>query len=361
MLARRVDYLLGLVFDVAGMGEVVGFVEEACNRGPGIPEYMVTVNFDYVVKSLSDCAFREAVLGANMSCPDGMSIIWLMSFLGLPHKGRVSGSDILPDLMRRKLSREYTSFIFGSTEETAKAAVERINRGGGSLRAVGYVCPPFLPAEDLSDEKYIRRINDSKADILLISLNSAKAMKWIALNRKKLDVKLICPVGAAVDFLAGKPRRAPKWMQDMCLEWLWRLIHDPSLAGRYAADGAVLAYLFVRRILPYKLFLMSHRHGPDELGGLDIRTVEDGGKITVVAAGFMTERNLDKTRSILGEVLGKKADVVFDFGSLRMIDSPSLGVLTLVNASMSEMGRRASIGAESKTFRKIADYAMFNL
>jgi N-acetylglucosaminyldiphosphoundecaprenol N-acetyl-beta-D-mannosaminyltransferase len=359
MAIRNANYLLGLFFDSVGLGDAIGFIEEACDA-TGPPKCVATVNIDYVVKSLSDRRFREALLDADLCCPDGMPIIWIMTLLGISHKGKVSGSDLLPSLMGRRHGGEHTAFIFGSREENVRAATERINESGGSLRVVGYRCPPVASAEELSGAGYIREINGSGADIVLLSLDSAKAMRWITANRGKLKAKVICQVGAAVDFLADSPPRAPLWMQELSLEWLWRLIHDPHLAGRYGGNAFHLFRLLLLRILPYKIFLM--KMGRCASGtSLEFRAKEDGGKTMIYASGTMVAGNLDKVRPILDEAASAAGDVVLDFGGLKYIDSASLGALALFSGTVRCRGGEVSFTAKSGAFDRIAGYLMFTL
>lgn len=248
-------FLAQLLSAATTMDEVVRFIEETCSREQQIPKYLVTINTNYLALSFRDPLFREAVLAADLRCLDGMIVFWLSRFLGLARGEKVSGSDLLPELSKRKLSANYKVFIFGTAEDLAKEACRRINVSSSSLKAVGYISPLFGNVEELSRQEYIDTVNASGADILFLSLRADKAIKWIALNRQKLKVKFIAHVGAAIDFLGGKVKRAPLWIQKAGFEWLWRIAQEPRLYRRYLNDGITLIYIFFRYMLSYKIFL----------------------------------------------------------------------------------------------------------
>jgi N-acetylglucosaminyldiphosphoundecaprenol N-acetyl-beta-D-mannosaminyltransferase len=246
------NYLLGLRFDIAGTDDVINFIEISCKQPQSIPRHIVTINTNFIALSRKDPYFRQVLLDADICCIDGMPIIWLHDFLGLAHKGRVAGSDLLLELIASKLSAKVRVYVFGSTEDSVIIAIDRI-RANGNLEIAGYTSPGFVSLEELSRDEYINAINNSHSDMLLVSLSAGKAIRWIGKNREKLKVKLVFQVGAAVDFISGKQIRAPLYFRKLGLEWIWRIIHNPRLTGRYLLDGAMLIYLFLRYIVPQKL------------------------------------------------------------------------------------------------------------
>ncbi len=250
---------MGLLRFSKDMDEVISFVDGTCRAEEGPPKYLVTVNMDYIAKSLKDASFRKTVLEADLRCADGIPALWLSNFLRASRCEKVSGSDLLPELVNRKMPAKYKACIFGTVAESAFEAQRRMNENGAGLEIAEYISPPFASVEELSDDRYIDGINGSGVDILFLSLSAEKAMWWISLNRRRLKVKLICQIGAAIDFLSGKIKRAPRWMQRVGLEWLWRTMQEPRLWRRYLHDGILLVYLFFRYILLYRISLARNK------------------------------------------------------------------------------------------------------
>jgi len=357
---RKTYNLLGLLVDFIGNDEIIDFIEQTCSSEQSYPKYIATINLYYICRALKNRVFRNAVLDAGLCFPDGMPLIWIGKFLNICHKGRVTGADLLPELIKRKLSREYNIFIFGTTPESAKVAQKVINENSKSLKAVGFLSPEIAPVEELSKEEYIKKINDSKADILFISLDSEKAMEWISRNRGKIKVKFMCVVGAAIDFLSGKKRRAPRWMQEGGLEWLYRLGQEPlRLWKRYLNDGILFIGLFFRYLLPYKIFLIKNI--PELSRDKEIRFDKDesGHKVKARISGTMNEFNYSKSKDFFRDLLKSGKHVEIDLSSLRMIDNSSLGLLKMFSIALKRNNKTLSFAAISKNVMKAMRYNLF--
>lgn len=359
MSKRELGCLLGLYFDNVNINDAIYFIEETCKTQGKFPKYMVTINFDYFVISRKDRAFKDTLLNADLCTPDGEYFILLDKFLGIPNRGKVAGSDLLLELIKRKLTHNFTVFIFGTKEESARAAQNHINTKSINLKVIGYCCPGFGSVQDLSSAEYISRINNANPDILFVSLNAQKAMEWIALNRSKLNTRFICQVGAGIDYLAGKPPRAPLWMQHFLLEWVWRLIQDPKLLKRYAFDVTALVYYFLFYLLPYRLFLIRKRQSFITNKPLSFEIIEEFDIIRIGVNGAMNIFNYSKTHELLEKILNLNKNIEFDLANLEIIDNPSLTLLLFFTQQLKNMKRCVTYKAISRNVRKIFRYNLF--
>lgn len=232
---RELVCVLGLPFDVVSMGEAVRRVREAARTRK--PFLISTPNVNFVVAARSDASFRRSVLRSELILADGMPIVWLSRFLGLPLKERVSGADLFEALRACQDEPPLKVYFFGGPDGAAKAACEAVNRRGGGLYCVGHQSPGFVPVEEMSTDAHIEAINLADPDFVIVSLGAKKGQQWIDRNRQRLKAPVISHLGAVVNFAAGTVKRAPKWIQKTGFEWFWRICQEPALVSRYASDA----------------------------------------------------------------------------------------------------------------------------
>src|SRR5262249_21744400 len=140
--------------------------------------------------------------------------------------------------------------LFGGQEGAAASAGERLNAEGKGLTCVGSYYPGFGTVDEMSSDTAMKAINGSGAEVLLAALGAAKGQAWLLRNHARLDVPVRAHLGAAINVQAGTVNRAPKWLQTIGFEWLWRIKEEPHLWRRYAFDGFALLRLLFMRILP---------------------------------------------------------------------------------------------------------------
>src|SRR5262249_32142031 len=176
---------------------------------------------------------------------DGTPLVWASRLLGQPLPERVAGADLVPELIRLSARRKHRLFFLGATEDSAVQAVANVHARYPHLEIAHY-SPPFRPLHEMDHAEILKRIRAAEPDVLLVAFGCPKAEKWIAMHYRDLGVPVAIGVGATIDFLAGRVKRAPVWMQRSGLEWVFRLIQEPRrLCGRYAKD----LWVFGRRIL----------------------------------------------------------------------------------------------------------------
>jgi len=165
---------------------------------------------------------------------------------GLPE--RVAGSDLIPKLCTLAAEKGYRIFLLGAAEGVGQEAARKLREKHPTIQIVGVESPPFRPLSEQEESELIQRIHDSGADILVVSFGQPKGEKWIHKHLSRLGVPACAQVGATIDFLAGRVKRSPKWMQGTGVEWVWRLGLEPGrLAGRYLQNMLFLAKRILKR------------------------------------------------------------------------------------------------------------------
>ncbi len=205
-----------------------------------------TVNLDFLVNARRDPATRAVLRRSELNLADGAPVVWLDRLLGSRLPGRVAGSDLVPRLAASAAGAGAGIFFLGGEDGNAAVAAERLAARCPGLVVAGVHEPARAALDDMDDDDIVRRLEESGADILLVALGHPKQDKWIARNRDRLPVSVAIGVGCTFDLIAGRRTRAPRWMRRTGLEWLFRLVHEPSRLGlRYLVDGWCLLTVFV--------------------------------------------------------------------------------------------------------------------
>jgi len=195
-----------------------------------------------VVKAQKDEKFRNILNSADFCLCEGRGLYLAARFLGKKLKQEINGVELIYNLNSNLKSQNSKLFLFGGTEEIIERVAKKL---GNSV--VGYE----HGYQDL--EKAIERINSVKPDILLVGLGSPKQEKFIYENFKKMpSVKVAIGVGGAFDFISGRVKRAPRIIQKIGLEWLWRLILQPKRFKRIFIGVGGLTWLTFKNMLSLK-------------------------------------------------------------------------------------------------------------
>jgi len=224
--------LIGKIFiDNVDWSGALGRVENLVDSGR--KAYAVTPNVDHVVLAEQDPYFLKIYREADLVIPDGMALLWAARFLGTPLREKISGSDFLIRFSSPAAARGYRVFYLGGKAGAAAASAEILTKKFPGLNVVGTCDPPLgFELERQSNSRVIDEINRSGCDIIFVGLGTPKQEKWIYENRRHYEARMSFPVGAGFDFVSGKSRRAPLWMQQSGMEWFWRLSREPVRLGR---------------------------------------------------------------------------------------------------------------------------------
>ena len=200
--------------------------------------YVVTPNSDIVVKMQDDTELKEICDKADLILTDGQIVVKLSRYLGNPIKERVCMTDFVWDVFDLAIKKDYKVFLFGGKEDVLFKATENIKKRLPELNIVYSYSPPFgFEKNEEMLEEANRRIKASDADILIVFLGCPKQEKFIYQNKDKYQVPISITMGGCVDFMAGKVKRAPLWMQNIGLEWFYRFLQEPKrMFRRYFVD-----------------------------------------------------------------------------------------------------------------------------
>ena len=198
-----------------------------------------------LVESQQNPALRKA-LSQGLLQPDGMPLVWLGKAAGRSVE-RVCGPDFMPALIEHGLKAGRRHFFYGGAPGVPEALAARLSGRYPGLQVAGTLSPPFRPLTLEEEESYAAQINAASPDYVWVGLGTPKQDLWLAANRSRLQAPALLAVGAAFDLLAGRRRRAPRWMQRTGTEWIYRLAMEPRrLGSRYTRMNARFIRLIVK-------------------------------------------------------------------------------------------------------------------
>lgn len=201
--------------------------------------YVVTPNVDHIIQLERGGELVEVYKNADLILTDGKPLIWISKWYGTPIKEKISGSDLFPRLCSLAAKKRYKMFFLGAAEGIAAKAAENLMKKFTGLQVVGTYSPPFGFEKDEEEMRRIKTmIKDAAPHILIVGLGCPKQELFILHQREELGVPVSLGLGASLDFEAGNIKRAPKWMANHGLEWLFRITQDPGrLIKRYWNDA----------------------------------------------------------------------------------------------------------------------------
>lgn len=186
---------------------------------------IATANPEFVMAAQQDAEFKQVLCQADLCLADGIGLIYASRWQGHPLPERVPGSELVYHLAERCAQHGWRLFLLGAAEGVAAEAADILQAKYPGLIIAGTHSGSPAPAEN---DKIASMINASAADVLYVAYGAPKQDKWIARNKETLTtVRVALGVGGALDFITGRATRAPRWLQNIHLEWLHRLIKEP--------------------------------------------------------------------------------------------------------------------------------------
>jgi N-acetylglucosaminyldiphosphoundecaprenol N-acetyl-beta-D-mannosaminyltransferase len=211
--------------------------------------YVCAAAVHVVMVARHDPETRAALRGASLVVPDGRPLVWALNLLGAGLRDRVYGPELTVRYCRRAAARGHRVWLYGGATPAALAQLERTlcERFPG-IEVAGGWSPPHRALTPAEERELAARIAADRADVVLVGVGAPKQEQWMARMRPLLDAPVLVGVGAAFDFIAGRKRQAPAWMQRGGLEWLFRLSQDPRrLAPRYLRYNPAFVAAFARQ------------------------------------------------------------------------------------------------------------------
>ena len=223
--------IFGINYAVARTEEAVLHVIRHIHELSG--EYICFSNVHTSVMGKENKQYREVLNGAAFTFPDGNPIAQYQQKEGYELAERVAGPDFMEHMFRATADGSLSHFFYGASQETLDALKANLEEKYPKLNIKGMYSPPFRPLSEEEDKANVEMINNSGADIVWIGLGAPKQENWMNAHKGKIT-GVMMGVGAGFDFHAGTIKRAPKWIQKIGFEWLYRLFQDPKrLVKRY--------------------------------------------------------------------------------------------------------------------------------
>ncbi len=220
--------IMGVNIAAINMKWLVKFTDHNIKNLSG--DYMCVSNVHTTVMSFENEEYRKIQNGGIMAIPDGGPLTSVGRKRGFSNMERTTGPSYMGEIFKLK---KYNHFFYGATEETLNKLKMELEKKYPGINISGMYSPPFRTLTKEEDSAVIDMINIAKPDFVWIGLGAPKQEKWMAEHQGKLFGFMV-GVGAGFDYFAGNIKRAPKWMQNNNLEWLYRLIQDPRrLFKRY--------------------------------------------------------------------------------------------------------------------------------
>ena len=269
--------ILNTNINVTNMDEVLHTLDHCLEEKRG--DYICVANVHTTVMAFRDEKYRKIQNESWMTIPDGKPLSLVSRKRGFTDAQRVPGPDLMVKVFEASKEKGYRHFFYGSTDQTLRMLRENIEKKYPYVNIVGMYSPPFRPLTEEEDQQIIAMINETHPDFVWVGLGAPKQEIWMAEHKNKVQAIMI-GVGAAFDFEAGVVKRAPKWMQEMYLEWLHRILQDPKrLIPRYVSTNAAFLWNVYKEGKQIhknqiKIAMIGHKRIPSREGGIEIVVYE---------------------------------------------------------------------------------------
>ncbi len=212
--------------DVVDFDNALNVIVDLCHAGAG--GVVLTPNVDHVVMAEHDDALKAAYDDASLSLTDGKPLVWLARAMGRPVPAKISGSDLLRPLVARAAREGLSCFFFGGQDGIATRAAAILMAEHPGLIVAGCHSPPFgFEKDPATDQAAVDVIRAARPALIFVALGAPKQELWMHKHRAELAPAVSLGIGASLDFIAGVVQRAPAWMSNLGLEWIYRLWQEP--------------------------------------------------------------------------------------------------------------------------------------
>ena len=325
--------ILGTNINVTNMKETVETLQERLDELRG--HYVCVSNVHTTVTAYRDPEYRKVQNGAALNIPDGKPLSIVQRRAGFAEASRVPGPDVMQEMFRISGKKGYRHYFYGSRPETLKALKKKLQEAYPDLCIAGMYSPPFREMTEEEDKKVIERINAAAPDFIWVGLGAPKQERWMAAHEGKV-CGVMLGVGAGFDFHAGTVKRAPKWMQEMCLEWLFRIGQDPKrLLPRYLNTNFSFIFALLRerkqagrKERPMKIAMIGHKRIPSREGGVEI--VVDELSTRMVKLGCRVDAYNRYGYHVSGKEFDEKREKYYNGIRIYTIPTPSCSSLNAI-------------------------------
>lgn len=275
---NKID-IMGVKISKLNIDQILGEIN--CFLNDENKKYISTVNPEFIMASLEDDDFKQILNNSGLAIPDGIGILWAARYLSwksnLKNKfllrinenfriiisglslifyprfcktvlsERISGVDLMWSIAKLSEQNNCSIFFLGGFDKVGEITAKKFKTVYPELLIAGVYEGSYQEGDDYVIQELI---NKSKADVVFVAFGQVKQEKWIVRNLPNLaSVKLAMGVGGSFDFVSGKAKRAPRFFQKIGLEWLWRVLLQPSRLGRIITA----TFRFIREVYKYKM------------------------------------------------------------------------------------------------------------
>ncbi len=211
-------------------------------------------NTNTLVRSYKNSILQEKINSLDVKTPDGFPVAKASKFLYKNNQKRVDGYNVFHETIKKGLKNKTSHYFFGSDEKTIEKLKKNLIELYPEINISGYICPPFLGHEELTDDQWIDDLKNKDPDIVWVSLGFPKQEEFIALIAKRVEIKSnFVGVGGVFSWVAGSIIKAPEILANIGLEWVFRLIQEPRrLFKRYLVDNFLFIIYIIKQIIKTK-------------------------------------------------------------------------------------------------------------
>jgi N-acetylglucosaminyldiphosphoundecaprenol N-acetyl-beta-D-mannosaminyltransferase len=244
--------VISMDVDVTNIEAALSQVETLANSKSG--SYVCVSNVHMCMEVFDSSDFESVVNNADLVIPDGRPLSWAQRLLGHSDAEQVRGQDIMNTICQQSGTKNLNIGLYGgSSDELLQQVIIELKSSYPDINITFSYSPPFRPLTDEEDQGIIQKINDSNVNVLFVGIGCPKQERWMAEHKDPLSCVML-GVGAAYDFIAGSKKHAPRWMQRVGLEWLFRLCSEPQrLWKRYLQQNPRFIYYFTKQLINHKL------------------------------------------------------------------------------------------------------------
>lgn len=235
-------------------GKYSSFIDGIINLCKEKKNAMICVaNVHMFIEAYRQEKFLKIVNEADIVTPDGMPLTWALNVLYSIKQPRVAGMDLLPDLLQKAEEYNLSVYFYGGSDSTLTDTNAFLKKKYPQLKIAGTYSPPFRVLSLEEEELIVQQINTVSPDLVFVILGCPKQEKWMAAMKHRVKGVMI-GVGGALPVMIGAQKRAPGWMQQFALEWLFRLFQEPRrLFKRYAVTNSLFIWVILKEFASLKM------------------------------------------------------------------------------------------------------------
>jgi len=234
--------ILGVQVSAINLAQASSSIHQFISNRESI--YVCVAPVASIIEAQDDPQFKEIMNNASMVTPDGMPLVWIGKAKGDKSIGRAYGPDLMLRVCDEGQEKGYRHFFYGGSQANNEKLIDNLKSKFPRINVVGHWAPPAMEKNQKESHDIITMINNTSADILWVGLGAPKQEYWMKNHRSNLNAPVMIGVGAAFDFISGSKRQAPRWMQRIGCEWLFRLLCEPKrLWRRYIVGNTRFIFL----------------------------------------------------------------------------------------------------------------------